>query len=455
MYDILVVGAGLSGLQAATTAHQAGKSVLVVEARDRVGGKTWSVPLASGRGSVEFGAAWINDTNQRRMWAYAQQFGLEMVTQSVEGKCVMLEEGGETHIFPFGKSPNFSAEEVADLERIRDMIHDASMKTYNLAEEDSMTLAEYVTKHKGCEKTQKMVNLWTRVMIGCEHTECTAGFFIDYARRGGGLMQMRSDSKHGGQYLRFKTGSQSVAKGIAVRLPKNSVRLSTPVVAIDDKKAHVVVTSTTGEAFKAKKVIISLPTPLYKDVNFSPPLPAAKDLVTSSTFLGTYTKVILCYDEPWWLEAGYSGLTLAFEGPVAVARDTSVAANKQFSLTCFVNGEPGRTWSKLPQHERRAQVLAQIATMYGEHDAVYKPIEIFEQEWINEEFSKGAVCPILGDKGMLSKDAAYRQPVGNLHFVGTEFASEWKGYMEGALCSGEVGGQQAVSALQESPRSKL
>lgn len=106
MYDVLVIGAGLSGLQAATTASKAGHSVLVLEARDRVGGKTWSVPLASGRGSIEFGAAWINDTNQKRMWSYAQQFGLEMVKQNTEGDCVMLEQGGKKHNFPFGKSPN-------------------------------------------------------------------------------------------------------------------------------------------------------------------------------------------------------------------------------------------------------------------------------------------------------------------------------------------------------------
>ena len=108
MYDVLVVGAGLSGLQAAVTAHKAGDTVLVLEARDRVGGKTWSVPLASGRGSVEFGAAWINDTNQRRMWSYVQQFGLEMVQQRAEGNCIMLEQKGKKHTFPFGKSPNVS-----------------------------------------------------------------------------------------------------------------------------------------------------------------------------------------------------------------------------------------------------------------------------------------------------------------------------------------------------------
>lgn len=106
MYDVIVIGAGLSGLQVATTTHKAGKSVLVLEARDRVGGKTWSVPLASGRGCVDFGAAWINDTNQKRMWAYTRQFGLEMVKQRVDGDCVMLEQGGKKHKFPFGKSPN-------------------------------------------------------------------------------------------------------------------------------------------------------------------------------------------------------------------------------------------------------------------------------------------------------------------------------------------------------------
>lgn len=316
---------------------------------------------------------------------------------------------------------------MEDLERIRDMIHAASVGSADLLDEDTMTLEEYGVKHGACARTRMMLNVWARVMLGCEHTEVTAGYFIDYARKGGGLMQMRSDGKHGGQYLRFKTGSQSVAKGIAARLPASSIRLSTPVVEIEALKSHVQVTTSTNETFKAKKVVFSLPTPLYKDVKFSPPLPAAKVQVTSKTFLGTYTKVIVCYDNPWWLEKGFSGLTLAFEGPVVVARDTSVRETRQFSLTCFVNGEPGRIWSKLPQHERRAQILSQLCTMFGNHDEVYKPIEVFEQEWVKEEFSKGAVCPIFGEKGLLKAGTVYRSSVNNIHFVGTEFASEWKG----------------------------
>lgn len=311
------------------------------------------------------------------------------------------------------------------------MIHWASIGTHDLITEDHISLADYVIKQGGLPKTRKMVNVWARVMLGCEDTELTAAYFIDYARRGGGLLQMRADTKHGGQYLRFVTGTQSVAKGIAARLPEETIQLSTPVSSIKDLGSHVVVTSITGQTFEARKVIVSLPTPLYKDIDFSPALPPAKTRLTDNTFLGTYTKVIVCYDKPWWQHNGYSGLTLAFEGPIAVARDTSVPATRQFSLTCFVNGEPGRVWSLLPQHERRAQVLAQLAIMFDDREEVYKPIEVFEQEWQREEFSKGAVCPIFEGKGLLAEEEVYKGPVGNLHFVGTEFAREWKGELEG------------------------
>lgn len=108
MFDVIVVGAGLSGLQAAYSAQQAGLSVVVVEARNRVGGKTWSVPLASGRGYADLGAAWINDTTQKRISSYAQQFKSELVKQRLEGNAVMLVSKGDRIEFPFGITPEVS-----------------------------------------------------------------------------------------------------------------------------------------------------------------------------------------------------------------------------------------------------------------------------------------------------------------------------------------------------------
>lgn len=108
MFDVIVIGAGLSGLQAAYSAQQAGLSTVVVEARDRVGGKVWSVPLASGRGCAELGAAWINDSLQPRIWGYAQRFGLKVVKQRLEGRAILQENPDTRSEFPFGTSPDVS-----------------------------------------------------------------------------------------------------------------------------------------------------------------------------------------------------------------------------------------------------------------------------------------------------------------------------------------------------------
>lgn len=108
MLDVVVVGAGLSGLQAALSAKQAGLSVAVVEARERIGGKVWSVPVASGRGMADLGAAWVNIYTQKRMAAYVKQFGLETTAQRLVGRAVMQVSNSERSEFPFGITPDVS-----------------------------------------------------------------------------------------------------------------------------------------------------------------------------------------------------------------------------------------------------------------------------------------------------------------------------------------------------------
>ncbi|KAL4884850.1 hypothetical protein BJY04DRAFT_232380 [Aspergillus karnatakaensis] len=461
MFDLLIIGAGLSGLQAAQSAQQAGLSVAVIEARDRVGGKIWSVPLASGRGYADLGGAWINVTLQPRVGAYVKKFGLKTVQQRLQGKAVMQERPGERFEFPFGVTPSgFTAQEKKSLEFIRDHIQAESLTAGpSKVADDNISLDQYVRDLGALPNVVKMVNLWAQVMHGLEATEYSAAWFIDYCRRNRGLLAIRADDASGGQHLRFQNGAQSLATNIAGLVGSSNIHLSSPVLSIIDHGSHTTVTTTTGKTFTGRKTIISIPSTMYKELNISPSLPQRVQEVTNATVLGDYNKAIVCYDKPWWRSEGFNGYFASYTGPVILGRDTSVEESRHYSLTCFVNGKPGREWSKLRPHERRAVVLKQLAQIFkggkGVEEEVYKPIEFFDQVWQHETYSRGALAPITA-LGHYTKFAdVYGKPVGNLHFVGTEYSTEWKGYMEGAICSGEVGAKEVVEALRGKERANL
>ncbi|KAL5341922.1 hypothetical protein BJX70DRAFT_10508 [Aspergillus crustosus] len=460
MFDLLIVGAGLSGLQAAQTAQQAGLSVAVIEARDRVGGKIWSVPLASGRGYADLGGAWINVTLQPRVGAYVRKFGLRTVQQRLEGKAVMQQREGERFEFPFGVTPDFTPEEKKSLEFVRDHIQAESLKPgLPTVEDDNVTLDQYVRNLGALPAVIKMVNLWAQVMHGLEATEYSAAWFIDYCRRNRGLLAIRADDSSGGQHLRFQDGAQSIATGIATLVGPSNIHLSSPVASITDHGSHTSITTTTGQTFTGRKAIISIPSTMYKELNISPPLPPRVQEVTNATVLGDYNKAIICYDRPWWRSEGFNGYFASYTGPVILGRDTSVEESSHYSLTCFVNGKPGREWGKLRPHERRAVVLKQLAQIFNKGDngdsEVYKPIEFFDQVWQHEQYSRGALAPITKLGHLTEFRDVYGKPVGNVHFVGTEYSNEWRGYMEGAMCSGEVGATEVIRALEGKARANL
>ncbi|USP78611.1 Amine oxidase [Curvularia clavata] len=451
MFDVVVIGAGPSGLQAALSAQQEGLSVAVIEARDRVGGKVWSVPLASGRGNVDLGAAWINDTLQPRIWSYVQKFGMPVVKQRIEGLgVVQYAVGGDRLVFENGHTPTFPREELQNLEVIRDHIQEKSLKRLpNLPEDDAVTLDQYVRNLGATENTCRLVNVWAKVMHGVESTDQSACFFIDYCRRNKGLLAIRADDHTGGQYLRLPAGAQAIMKSMASLLGHENIHLSSPVATIENEKHKVTVITKAGRKFVARKCILSIPSTLYRDLNIQPQLPQPLQELSGSTRLGDYNKSIVCYDTPWWREENYNGLFMSYDGYIAVARDTSVDEKRLYCLTCFMNGKRGFEWSQMAPHDQRRAVLEQIAHAFcqGKDSEAYRPIEIFNQIWKHEEYSKGALVPIPALGYMTKFTDINGKAVGNLHFAGTEYASEWKGYMEGALDSGEAAAAEVMKAL--------
>lgn len=255
-------------------------------------------------------------------------------------------------------------------------------------------------------------------------------------------------------------GTQTISKNMAKELAEGSLWLSTPVTHVeqDQETGICTVQSAKKAVFLAKKVILSVATPLYSKINFTPPLPADKQRLSEKNILGYYSKMIFIFGKPWWRTAGLSGeIKSQGQGPILFSVDTSVPEDEQWSISCFIVGGHGLEWSKLSKEERYSSAWNQLRSTFEKVDLgsgkleVPEPMNALEFEWSKEEYFLGGPCP-ASPPGLLSSvdGAAFRDPFENVHFVGTETALEWKGYMEGAIRSGDRGAAEVIAALQMS-----
>ncbi|KAJ5663220.1 hypothetical protein N7507_003951 [Penicillium longicatenatum] len=319
---------------------------------------------------------------------------------------------------------------------------------------DSVSLHEFCLREFQSEIIATLLNTISQSLIGVGTKEISALSFLQFCKSGTGLQFMISDTKHGAQYLRVKQGMQTISQNMAKELKSGSLWVSNPITHIEQctKTGVCTIRSANKAVFSAKKVILSVATPLYRTINFSPPLPTEKQHLAQENFMGYYSKMLF----PWWRTAGLSGeIKAQSQGPFLFSVDTSVSDDDQWSISCFIVGSRGLEWSKLPQKERHLSIWSQFRSAFenvnlnSERIEVPKPINSLEFEWTKQDFFLGGPCPVSPPGLLSSVDGdALRKPFGNIHFVGTETALEWKGYMEGAIRSGDRGGAEVIGKLQ-------
>ncbi|KZF23909.1 hypothetical protein L228DRAFT_282582 [Xylona heveae TC161] len=461
-WDVIVLGAGLSGLTAADQLIQAGLSCLVLEARDRVGGRTWSASLSHGKGIVDIGASWLNNTNQSKVSKLARRFEVEFITQNTSGNCLAQDKAGSSHVFAYGGLPvsyrssaflssdplelttaQFDTETQKHLGEIRDLV-EADCQQLDSANpqnpiHDAMTFLAYLCSRNASETAIASASIWSRAMLGQEPQDISALYFLHHCKAGGGLLQMRSDRVGGGQYLRIRQGTQSICKGLAASLPSKNILLSSPVTAVNQSYPNRVYVQTGNRIFQASKVISTVPSPVLRGIQFTPTLPARKQLLVDSYTYGYFTKAMLVFKNPFWAEKGFCGLAQSFTGPASIIRDCSSPEDDAWILTCFLCGDTGRTWSQQDDKIRTDSLLEQIGLMYSDKTRVLSEyLTTVWHDWTAEQYSGfGCPCPSLPPGVLSAAGDALREPFWNVHFSGTETSVEWKGFMEGAVRSGE------------------
>ncbi len=435
--DVAVVGAGLAGLAAAEHLRAAGASVVVVEARDRVGGRAWSEAL--GRGRFDRGGQWLGP-GQDRLAALADRLGVATFATWSTGQ-KLLDDGERVRRYA-GDVPTLGPLELLQLhlairrvDRLTARVPAADpLAAPRAAALDARTVAD-LARHLP-RRVRGVLDVAVGAIFGVTPAELSLLWFLAYLRAGGGLMNL-STIAGGAQERRFVGGAQTLAERWVERLDAPVVTAA-PVRRVRQRDGEVVVTSDRG-AVAARAAVIAVPPPLAATIDLEPAAPARAQLV-QRTAMGAIVKVVVTYERAFWRERGLSGEVVSTRGPLSVLFDNTSHDGRQPALVGFVQAGPARRWNG-----DAAPVVAQLVRWFGAEAAA--PQDLAITDWCAEPWSRGCPVAVMPPGALTTAGTTLRQPVGRVHFAGTETATAWTGYLEGALESGERAAREVVRVL--------
>lgn len=463
--DVAIVGAGLAGLVAARRLAAAGLEPVVVEARERVGGRLLNEEIGEGK-VVEVGGQWIGPT-QRRIAALASELGVGTFPTHDIGRH-LIEIGGRKTSYTGALtdarlgllrdlSRAISPLALADLEQAR-MRLDRMARQVPLAEPwaaprarrwDGETFASWVRRNTRTAAARSLFELATEAVWAAEPADVSLLHILFYTHSGGGFNALVGTGG-GAQQDRFLGGSQRLAQLMAEELGEERLRLGAPVRRIERGEGGVVVLAAGGRAgslsLRARRAIVAIPPTLAGRIDYDPPLPALRDQLTQRMPQGTVVKTMAIYEEPFWRSRGFSGQATSDIGPARVVFDNSPPDGSPGVLLGFLEGRFARHWGTRPAAERREAVLAGHARLFGPHAA--QPVRFVERVWAEEEWTRGCYGCLMTTGGWTEYGRALRVPIGRLHWAGAETATVWNGYMDGAVSSGERAAAEAMDELR-------
>jgi monoamine oxidase len=433
--DVVIVGAGLAGLTAARELTGAGLDVQVLEARDRVGGRTLNHSVGERpEDVVELGGQWVGPT-QLEVMALAEELGLETYPTYSDGRNLFEAKLGKVKKYS-GTIPMLGPLVMADYGRadlklkrlIKKVSPEAPWEASKAEELDGQTFESWIRGATRTTTAREAIAMACHAVFAVEPSEISLLHVLFYAASAGGWDDLL-DTDGGAQQDRIVGGSQLISLRMAEELG-DRVQLSTPVRSIRTDGDGVV----AGEV-RARRVIVALPPALAGRIEYDPILPGPRDQLTQRMPMGSVIKTMSIYDEPFWREDGLSGSAVSLPGPAQVIFDNTPPNGVPGVLLGFLEADDARVLGRMSEAERRDAVTGGLARIFGPRAA--KPSGYVEKNWSAEPYSRGCYAGVLGPGAWTSFGTWLRDPIDRIHWAGTETATRWMGYFDGAVQSGK------------------
>jgi monoamine oxidase len=454
--DVCVVGAGFSGLSAARQLRKAGKKVEVLEARDRVGGRVWTQHFADGT-PADFGGTWIGKGHDR-LYALAREVGVPTYPTYEQGERVFMVNGKPQR--SVGGLPPFDPLSLASaglaLKRLdwmsRSVNRESPWKGKKAAEWDRQTVSGWLHSPFSL-LTPTARKIVTAVVTEIYTSPLEEVSLLDLLRwiRSSSSIDYAGTSKGGAQEAMVTGGMQTIADRLAAELG-DALHLSSPVRDIS-QGAHRVTVTADGVTVRARRVVVTVPVSIQSRIRFDPALPTERAQLLQRFPQGAVVRAVIEYDEPFWRADGLMGITADVDSPITASIDASPADGRRGVLSSYAFGRNGHTVARLSPDERRELYMHALSQRLGPKAA--KPAEYKEYIWAADDWAGGAMQGHLPPGVLTNFGHVLRAPVGRIHWAGTETATRWQGFIEGAVRSGERVAQEVLAAEGAAPARRL